>query len=84
MKKNDVQTDPSPADHNVGAGSVTEALANVRQLGDSLATLRALWENRQRVVWAEDIDIYRLSVALVLKLGEAFPAYDMGWDWVSY
>ena len=75
MKKNDPQISSPPAEHNVGAESATEVLANVRQQGSRLATLRALWENRQRVVWTEDIAIYRLSVDSALKLGEAFLAY---------
>jgi len=77
VKKNDPQTSSPPAEHNVVAESATEVLANVRQQGSRLATLRALWENRQRVVWTEDIAIYRLSVDSALKLGEAFLAYDI-------
>ncbi|SVD32142.1 uncharacterized protein METZ01_LOCUS384996, partial [marine metagenome] len=73
VKGNDDPSTPQPA----GDHATAEALANVRERGDSLAGLRTVWEKRQRATWAEDVAIYRHAVGSALKLGEAFLAYDI-------
>jgi len=73
VKGSDNPSTPPPA----GDHAAAEALANVRERGDSLAGLRTVWAKRQRTIWTEDVTIYRLAVGSALKLGEAFLAYDI-------
>jgi class 3 adenylate cyclase len=43
----------------------------------TVADLRRIWEQHAPAVWAQNVEVYRRSVDVALRLGEAFLAFDI-------